>query len=126
MVRRFTLKEQTTFERLYMKQKRKVMPTVTHTIVNLNSKLLTDEMESVLIAKGLNLAMSPKELPEKGMVCGVELSLKDLLVAEAEEVRGDICRLLKGTQPPQEQCHLKRKGGFICITQCCQHCSYKS
>lgn len=53
--------------------------------VNLSSKILNEPTTSVW-AKGLNLAITPKMVPIKEIICVIETALKEIPLAEAEEI----------------------------------------
>lgn len=76
------------------KGKQQIPSWVGKTVVNLSSEALSTTMKSVL-AKGLNFAVSQREIPVKDVICGVEMALRDLPMTGAEEVRSEVCRLLR-------------------------------
>lgn len=91
--KRITCKQTVIFERLSGKKKEKV-GIVTRTVVNLSSKDLDEVTESILV-KGLNFAIAPRTLPVKEIISAVEVAIKDLSLAEAEEIRRELCKILK-------------------------------
>lgn len=69
-------------------------------VVNLSSKTLDEPTQSGL-NKGLNFVVAPTKIPFKEIICGVEMSLKEFPMNEAEEVRGEVCWMLKVDRPPK-------------------------
>lgn len=65
-------------------------------VVNLSSKPLDAATNSVL-AKGLNFAPTPRAVPIKDIICGVEQAIRDLPPDAAEEIRRETCLALKRT-----------------------------
>lgn len=49
---------------------------------------LREDHERCVLAKGLNFAVAPKDIPFKEVRCGVEAALKELPEPDAEELRG--------------------------------------
>ena len=92
------------FDRLLCKQRkhqdshrnRKVSDRV---VVNLSSKELTESQRSIL-AKGLNFAISPREIPTRHIVANVESAIRVLPQRSAEDVRLRIAHLLRNAKRP--------------------------
>ena len=68
-------------------------------VINLSSKPLTPAQRSVL-AKGSNLAVSPKQPPNLEYITAIEAASTKLSQQDAEKLRADINRVLRSSHPP--------------------------
>lgn len=62
-------------------------------VIIFSSQTLAPSTTSVL-AKGLNYAITPCNIPMTEIICGVELALGEIPLAEAEEISGEVCCVL--------------------------------
>ncbi|GJQ81290.1 hypothetical protein Trydic_g9530 [Trypoxylus dichotomus] len=69
-------------------------------VVNLSSRPLSDNEELVL-AKGLNYAISPKGIPKEGIIAEVESSIRSLLSVIANQIRFETTKCLVSAKPPR-------------------------
>lgn len=100
---------------LNVKRQKQMGSHLTGGVFNLSSKTLDAAAESILLW-GVNCALPLKKV--KKIICGVKLALKDIPLSEAEEVRGDVCRLIKAasTPPPQQKYYNTGMGSPASIT----------
>lgn len=52
--------------------------------------------------RSLTFALALQTLPIKDVICGVELAIWELPLAEVEEIRGQTCQILKTALPLQQ------------------------
>ena len=69
-------------------------------VINLSSKPLTQAQRSVL-AKGPNFAVSPKQPPNLEYITATEAACTKLSQQDAEELRANINRVIRSSQPPK-------------------------
>ena len=77
-------------------------------IVNLSTKTLSPH-EKDLLEKGLNFSVTPKNIPTKGIVVKVETVVKNLPVAEADNIRAKTSLVLQKASPPEDNLSTKKK-----------------
>ncbi|XP_018334850.1 uncharacterized protein LOC108743758 [Agrilus planipennis] len=65
-----------------------------------NKITLSEAAKSVLV-KGKNFTISPKTIPTEEIIAYVEGSLRQLNPPEAEEVRQDVCKILRKAKIPK-------------------------
>ena len=70
-------------------------------VVNLSTKALSPH-EKDLIEKGLNFSVTPKNIPTKDIVAKVETVLKNLPIAEADNIRAKTSLVLQKALPPED------------------------
>ena len=70
----------------------------TCTVINLPEWRLTEEETSVL-SNGGNFAVTPRKIPTEDIIAKVEASIKNLPAVVAEEIRGEMERILKKSKP---------------------------
>ncbi|XP_071448005.1 uncharacterized protein [Hetaerina americana] len=75
-------------------------PEKDRTVVNLTDIHLSDAAISVL-SKGLNFAVAPARLPKEELVTEVEYAVRKLPKEEAEELRGEVSRILLNAKTPK-------------------------
>ena len=87
------------FNRFYMqKYGRGVNPDkVVH---NASDKALIDDEKQVL-ALGLNFAVTPKDIPMKGIIAATEATARRLDTQIAEKLRANVSRILQTSSPPE-------------------------
>ena len=71
----------------------------TCTVINLTGQKLTKEETSVL-SKGGNFAVTPRKIPTEDIIAQVEAGIRNLSAVVAEEIRGEVGRILKKSKPP--------------------------
>ena len=75
-------------------------------VVNLSTKTLSPH-EKDLLEKGLNFSVTPKNIPTKDIVAEVEPVLKNLLIAEADNIGAKTSLVLQKASRPED--HLSKK-----------------
>lgn len=105
------------FNLLQGESNRQAMAQMKNMVVDLSYIRLTPAMESIL-AKGLNYALAPKTIPVKEVVCRVEMALKDVPGAGAEELRSEVGRLLKTANPSHRNVSRHKPCAKIVILWC--------
>ena len=68
-------------------------------VINLSNKPLPPAQGSVL-AKGPNFAVTPRQPPNLECITAIEAACTKLSQQDAEELRADINRVLRSSQPP--------------------------
>ena len=69
-------------------------------VINLSSKPLTPARRSVLV-KGPNFVVSPKKPPNLEYITAIEAACTKLSQQDAEELRAEVNRVLRSSQPPK-------------------------
>ena len=69
-------------------------------VINKSSRVLTDE-ETKLLAKGMNYAISPDNIPNVDLITGVELTCKNLESDERSQVRAEAAKVISASRPPK-------------------------
>ena len=77
-------------------------------VVNLSTKTLSHH-EKDLLEKGLNFSVTPKSIPTKDIVTKVETVLKNLTIAEADNIRAKTCLVLQKASPPEDNLSKKQR-----------------
>ena len=70
-------------------------------VVNLSTKTLSPH-EKDLLEKGLNFSVTPKNIPTKDIIAKVETVLKNLPIAEADNIRAKTSLVLQKASPPED------------------------
>ena len=70
-------------------------------VVNLSSKTLSPH-EKHLQEKGLNISVTPKNIPTKDIVVKVETVVKNLPIAEADNIRAKTSLVLQKASTPED------------------------
>ncbi|XP_049792346.1 uncharacterized protein LOC126199468 [Schistocerca nitens] len=102
---RCTERQKKKFERC-RKQTDKAIPDMSHTVVNLTERQLTEEEVSVL-QKGGNFAIIPRTIPMEDIIANTEAAIRTLPCERAEEIRTETARILRRAKPPA--CNLKKE-----------------
>src|SRR5215469_1292483 len=71
------------------------------TVINLSGHILDDGLHS-LLQKGLNYAVTPRNLPIEDLLTGVEKAVQSLPVESAEEARQETVRIIKSPSKPRD------------------------
>jgi len=71
------------------------------TVINLSGQILDDGLIS-LLQKGLNYAITPRNIPIEEVITGVERAVHALPVESAEEARKDTIRIIKSASQPKD------------------------
>jgi hypothetical protein len=61
-----------------------------------------EEAACSALSKGLNFAVTPRSVPIKDILCGVEKAIRTLPEETAEEIRQETVRILKGSNKPKD------------------------
>ena len=69
-------------------------------VVNLSSHTLTD-IESSILKKGLNFALSPRSIPTETIICNIEDCIQNLNALDKETVRQDCALVLRRAKIPK-------------------------
>jgi len=77
------------------------------TVINLNGQSLDDGLLS-LLQKGLNYAVTPRNVPIEELLTGVEKAVQALPVESAEEARQETIRIIKSASKPKD--NLNQRG----------------
>ena len=77
------------------------------TVINLNGQSLDDGLLS-LLQKGLNYAITPRNVPIEELLTGVEKAVQALPVESAEEARQETIRIIKSASKPKD--NLNQRG----------------
>ncbi|XP_046406364.1 uncharacterized protein LOC124171266 [Ischnura elegans] len=75
-------------------------PDKDRSIVNLTDLHIDDATTSVL-AKGLNFAITPRDIPREKIITEVETGIRILPRLVADEIREDVARVLRNAKPPK-------------------------
>ncbi|XP_046397983.1 uncharacterized protein LOC124164734 [Ischnura elegans] len=75
-------------------------PDKDRSIVNLTDLHIDDATTSVL-AKGLNFAITPRDIPREKIITEVETGIRKLPRLVADEIREDVARVLRNAKPPK-------------------------
>ena len=65
--------------------------------------------EKDLLEKGLNFSVTPKNIPTKGIAAKAETVLKNLPIAEANNIRAKISLVLQKASPPEDNLSMKQR-----------------
>ena len=68
-------------------------------VINLSNKPLTPA-QSLVLAKGLNFVVTPKQPPNIEYITAIEAACTKLSQQDAEELSADINRVLRSSHPP--------------------------
>ena len=71
-------------------------------VVNISDRALNNNEISVL-RKGLNFAITPKQIPTKEILASVESAISNLQRDQQDEVRNEVFCTLRQAKPPTEQ-----------------------
>jgi hypothetical protein len=71
------------------------------TVINLSSWILDDGLHS-LLQKGLNYAVTPRNVPIEDLLAGVEKAVQSQPVESAEESRQETVRIIKSASKPRD------------------------
>ncbi|GJQ70759.1 hypothetical protein Trydic_g691 [Trypoxylus dichotomus] len=85
------------FQTIYSKPRLRPKPKI---VVNLSSRPLSDNEELVL-AKGVNYAISSKSIPKEGIIAKVEFSIRSLPSVNADQIRFETAKCLIWAKPPR-------------------------
>ena len=77
-------------------------------VANLSTKTLSPH-EKDLPEKGLNFSVTPKNIPTKDIVAKVETVLKNLPIAEADNIRAKTSLVLQKASPPEDNLSKKQR-----------------
>ena len=77
-------------------------------VVNLSTKRLSPH-EKDLLEKGLNFSVTPKNIPTKDIVAKVETVVKNLPIAEADNIRAKTSLVLQKASPPKDNLSKKQR-----------------
>jgi hypothetical protein len=69
-------------------------------VVNKSDKVLNANEQSVL-RKGLNFAVTPKELPTKDYIVSTEIACRNLPAAKAQSLRSEVVKCVRKAKPPK-------------------------
>ena len=69
-------------------------------VINMSSRQLT-HIKTDLLAKGLNLSITSKALPNKDIIATTEDVVKDLEKEEVDTIRAKVSLTLQNSQPPK-------------------------
>ncbi|XP_046387902.1 uncharacterized protein LOC124157319 [Ischnura elegans] len=99
------------FEHLHSRQHPELEthgPKNDRSVVNLTDIHLSDAAISVL-SKGLNFAVAPARLPKEELVTEVEYAVRKLPKEEADELRGEVSRILLNSKTPVNNVNREEK-----------------
>jgi len=88
------------FTRLHKIQQQNIR-TPKETVINLSGRILDDGLHS-LLQKGLNYAVTPRNVPIEDLLAGVEKAVQSLPVESAEEARQETVRIIKSASKPRD------------------------
>ena len=77
-------------------------------VVDLSTKTLSPH-EKDLLEKGLNFSVTPKNIPTKDIVAKVETVVKNLPMAEADNIRAKTSLVLQKASPPKDNLSKKQR-----------------
>ena len=66
-------------------------------------------IEKNLLEKGLNFSVTPKNIPTKDIAAKVETVLKNVPIAEADNIRAKTSLLLQKASPPEDNLSKKQR-----------------
>ena len=69
-------------------------------VINMSSKQLS-QIETDLLAKGLNFSITSKTLPNKDIIATIQDAVKDLQKEEANTIRAKVSLTLQNSKPPK-------------------------
>ncbi|XP_046382277.1 uncharacterized protein LOC124153222 [Ischnura elegans] len=91
-------------------------PNKDRAIVNLTDMTL-DESTTEVLAKGLNFAITPRDIPRETIITEVESGIRKLPKTVADEVREDVARVLRSAKPPKSNITPKESAAFKAIRE---------
>ncbi|XP_046406218.1 uncharacterized protein LOC124171124 [Ischnura elegans] len=91
-------------------------PNKDRTIVNLTDMTLNESTTEVL-AKGLNFAITPRDIPRETIITEVESGIRKLPKTVADEVREDVTRVLRSAKPPKSNITPKERAALKALRE---------
>ncbi|XP_046406217.1 uncharacterized protein LOC124171123 [Ischnura elegans] len=91
-------------------------PNKDRAIVNLTDMTLNESTTEVL-AKGLNFAITPRDIPRETIITEVESGIRKLPKTVADEVREDVARILRSAKPPKSNITPKERAALKALRE---------
>ncbi|XP_046398173.1 uncharacterized protein LOC124164978 [Ischnura elegans] len=85
-------------------------------IVNL-ANITLDDATTAVLAKGLNFAITPRDIPRERFITEVESGIRKLPKPVADEIREDVARVLRRAKPPKPNITLKERAALNALRE---------